>query len=331
MDRKFDWNPSPEWAEADRYLDVKGIQFRREAASGFAEAEMASLSFEGEPDNPHDPHAVRVIGSWNEHGQSKQLHIGYVDRVTARRIARGQLLDIMKPWLRHVLIRESGYVAFRYDLMIQAKSKSAFEAACRDDAEHFRQLRARILRQSSVPEPLIALVSRDLVIFDDNSSLFGRLSIPKAHREEPFDENGQINLFEYDSYRVFADLSVSPPQYFLVDERFDGSQPVLLGNCLDSVLFVLFAYALQEEELYAPTAFTRTGRPKGFEKVETDPDKPKLIETLAKVADAFQFRWLPQTVLFWKRYRDTEKFDKYLRQIAPLFSSIEDVERLLSS
>ena len=161
--------------------------------------------------------------------------------------------------------------------------------------------------------------------------MFGRFFIPKAHREEPFDEKGQINLFDYAGYRVFADLALSPPRYFLVDEHFDGSQPVLLGNCLDSVLFVLFGYALQEEELHAPIALTRTGRPKGFAKAENDPEKPKLIEALAKVAEALQFRWLPQTVLFWKRYRDSYNFDEHLTQVAPLFSSIEDVQRFLSS
>jgi hypothetical protein len=331
MDRKFEWNPSPDWVEADRYLDVNGIQFRKAAASAFAEGEMTVLSFEREPNNPNDPNALRVIGTWDDHRQTKRLHVGYVDSVTARRIARGQLFDVVCPWLRQVLIPESGYIAIRYDLLIEAKMRSAFEAICQDDAEHFSQLRSRILRESLVPEPLIALVTRDLSISDSNSCLFGSLFIPKAHREEPFDEKGQINLFVYAGYRIFADLALSPPRYFLVNENVDGSQPVLFRDCLDAVLFVLFSYALQQEELYATIALTRTGRPKGLAKVETDPDKPKLIEALANVAEALHFRWLPQTVLFWKRCRDSFKVHEHLRQVALLFSSIEDVQRHLSS
>ena len=63
MDRKFERNPLPDWVEADRYLDVIGIQFRKAAASAFADGEMTILSFEREPNNPNDPNALRVIGT----------------------------------------------------------------------------------------------------------------------------------------------------------------------------------------------------------------------------------------------------------------------------
>ena len=40
MDRKFERNPLPDWVEADRYLDVIGIQFRKAAASAFADTSL---------------------------------------------------------------------------------------------------------------------------------------------------------------------------------------------------------------------------------------------------------------------------------------------------
>lgn len=93
--------PEGDWKRVTELQKVVGVQYRKPNAIEFARAafrahengEPFGLSAEREPDNPHDRHAVKILG-WGE-GRSTFLsrktrlsfHVGYVDAYTSGRIA----------------------------------------------------------------------------------------------------------------------------------------------------------------------------------------------------------------------------------------------------
>lgn len=93
--------PDGQWRRVTELQSVVGVQYRKPNAIEFAKAGFAAhqrgdpfgLIAEREPTNPHDPHAVKIIGWGN--GRSTflgrkvplNLHVGYVDADTSGRIA----------------------------------------------------------------------------------------------------------------------------------------------------------------------------------------------------------------------------------------------------
>jgi|GEM_PF-7022013 len=93
--------PGGQWRRVSELQSVVGVQYRKQNAIEFTKAAFAAhehgdpfgLFAEREPNNPHDRHAVKIIG-WGS-GRSAflgrkvpiNLHIGYVDADTSGRIA----------------------------------------------------------------------------------------------------------------------------------------------------------------------------------------------------------------------------------------------------
>src|SRR5262245_15818435 len=82
-------------------FELEGIGYRREAAQEFAEAalkcEEANRHYGvvgvREPNNPHDPHAIMVMGGWAQRGwfggeKVRTVHVGYVPADIAREIVQ---------------------------------------------------------------------------------------------------------------------------------------------------------------------------------------------------------------------------------------------------
>lgn len=94
--------PPGEWVGFSTILDVVGIQHRRADAEAFAgaaqKAEAKRLEYgiglQWEPDNPHDPNAIAVIGiaqskRWLSPVQTSEWKVGYLPReVSAEIVAR---------------------------------------------------------------------------------------------------------------------------------------------------------------------------------------------------------------------------------------------------
>jgi len=94
--------PDGQWRRVSELQSVVGVQYRKPNAVEFAKAAFAAhergepfgLTAEREPSNPHDRHAVKIIG-WG-HGRSTflgrkvpiSLHVGYVDADTSGQVAK---------------------------------------------------------------------------------------------------------------------------------------------------------------------------------------------------------------------------------------------------
>lgn len=98
------------------HIEVAGIPHRMANAVAFARRAQQYLELEREPNNPHDPNAIKVIGVskgwffWRRH------FLGYVPRETAAIIAENRLWGRIKPRLRSIwaggYVKDTVYVNF---------------------------------------------------------------------------------------------------------------------------------------------------------------------------------------------------------------------------
>jgi hypothetical protein len=114
--------------EAD--IEVAGIPYRKAAALAFARRQQQYLELEREPDNPHDPNAIKVIGVSKGLFGWKRHFLGYVPGEIAEQIAEEDLWNVIIPRLRNIWA--GGYVQdviyIRFDIL---KPKPAKEPAAK--------------------------------------------------------------------------------------------------------------------------------------------------------------------------------------------------------
>ncbi|GLQ06848.1 HIRAN domain-containing protein [Sneathiella chinensis] len=96
LDHKFQHRhrpPDRKWRQRGGVRKVAGAYWRRKKARDFctmavereAAGEVFGLILQREPDNEHDPNAIKIMGGPDF---EPQYHLGYVDRATAAEIAR---------------------------------------------------------------------------------------------------------------------------------------------------------------------------------------------------------------------------------------------------
>jgi hypothetical protein len=100
----------------EAHIEVAGIPHRMGNAVAFARRGQHYLELEREPNNPHDPNAIKVIGVskgwffWRRH------FLGYVPRETAARVAEMGLWGRVKPRLRSIwaggYVQDTVYINF---------------------------------------------------------------------------------------------------------------------------------------------------------------------------------------------------------------------------
>ena len=83
-------------------VEVAGISHRKAQVIAFAKRQQHSLELEREPNNRHDPNAIKVFGrakGWFFWGR---FFLGYLPKETAARIARDGLWGQVSPRLRNI-------------------------------------------------------------------------------------------------------------------------------------------------------------------------------------------------------------------------------------
>ncbi len=103
---------------------IAGEQHRKEAVLAFTQAGHQALALEREPDNPHDPNAIRLIGK----SGTESFFLGYVPKDLAKQIVTTGLADEVKPRLRRIYVAENGYTDIQFQLTGPKASKKAFDA-----------------------------------------------------------------------------------------------------------------------------------------------------------------------------------------------------------
>ncbi|HAL37166.1 MAG TPA: hypothetical protein DCP03_03230 [Polaromonas sp.] len=101
-------------------LSVAGIEHRRDDALRFADDSDQTLALEREPDNAHDPNAIKVIGI--ERGTRR--FIGYVPKGVAEQIVGSGLTDAVQPRLDRIWRTDSGFVDVTFQI-VGPKDKKA--------------------------------------------------------------------------------------------------------------------------------------------------------------------------------------------------------------
>lgn len=64
-------------------IAVAGVSFRADDVNKFVLNDPLFLTLKAEPTNQYDRNAIMVLGRYNEDGESKKVHIGYVPRKIA--------------------------------------------------------------------------------------------------------------------------------------------------------------------------------------------------------------------------------------------------------
>jgi hypothetical protein len=103
---------------------VAGISYRKQAALNFANSSNQRLRLEREPDNAHDPNAIKIIGV----SQAGEFLIGYVPREIAEQIADLDLFDCIQPRLARIYIGRSDFLDIQYQLIGPKSKKPVFDA-----------------------------------------------------------------------------------------------------------------------------------------------------------------------------------------------------------
>ncbi len=91
-------------------LEVMGIQHRRENAAQFAKGKPLALELEREPNNEHDPKAVKIMGISHIHGKTYRIFLGYLPRKVAAPLVDGGYVEMAIPRLLKTYVSNSGYV-----------------------------------------------------------------------------------------------------------------------------------------------------------------------------------------------------------------------------
>lgn len=86
--RRFDF-PPPEGFPVLFFEDVKitGVSYRRASVDAFITNHMISIEARTEEDNPKDPHAVALIGTWRDPGGVHSATLGYLPAAIAAQLA----------------------------------------------------------------------------------------------------------------------------------------------------------------------------------------------------------------------------------------------------
>lgn len=107
---------------ADR-IPIAGIQFRRDDILKFCHSTNQELVLEREPDNEHDPKAIKLFGV----ASSGRHFIGYVPKELAEQIVATELFAEVKPRLGRIYVSNTGFIDIQYQIIGPKASKKTFD------------------------------------------------------------------------------------------------------------------------------------------------------------------------------------------------------------
>lgn len=104
-------------------LPVAGMQYRKDEAIQFAQSSNQELTIEREPNNPHDPNAIRLIGL----SDTNKYFIGYLPKELSEQIVGTGLFDSLKARLTRIYIGTDDYLDFHYQIIGPKTEKKRFD------------------------------------------------------------------------------------------------------------------------------------------------------------------------------------------------------------
>lgn len=97
---------------------VAGLRYRADAAMDFMEAmgdgNLGGIRLEPEPDNEHDPHAIKVIGWWED----EERHVGYVPAILAELIAFKKMRGLLAELADYDLVEGTNNIVIEIRILV---------------------------------------------------------------------------------------------------------------------------------------------------------------------------------------------------------------------
>ncbi|MCP8896372.1 HIRAN domain-containing protein [Shinella daejeonensis] len=98
-------------------VPVMGVTMRKADAAAFCKGSGKQVAFEREPNNRHDPNAIRIMGSWKGWFSRKEKMLGYVPAEDAVKLVRLGLADSVRPRLMKTYLGTDGFVEIEIQII----------------------------------------------------------------------------------------------------------------------------------------------------------------------------------------------------------------------
>jgi hypothetical protein len=141
-------------------LTVAGIQYRKAEALRFANSSNQELILEREPNNEHDPNAIKLVGV----SGSKKYFIGYIPKEISEQIVSTKLFDCVKPRLESIYIGKNDYLEIQYGIIGPKANKKQFDAFLENQPASTTQKEYYKFFSLTVPKGLTTLQAKQTIL-----------------------------------------------------------------------------------------------------------------------------------------------------------------------
>lgn len=132
---QLDRHPIPEGFQIfEERLDVAGLQFRKEEAEAFIYRGGQRLELERDPENAHDPHAIKVFGCNGTSYSGCRHFIGFVPKNVARAVVKKGFWGLVQPRLLKTYVSPNGFVEILFQLLGPKGRKKEYSGGQRSRA-----------------------------------------------------------------------------------------------------------------------------------------------------------------------------------------------------
>lgn len=209
-------------------LPVAGMQHRKNEAIQFAQSTNQALEMEREPNNPHDPNAIRLNGVSND----GKYFIGYLPKELSEQIVATGLYDLLKVRLTRIYSGTDDYLEFHYQILGPKTEKKRFDEFLKSQPAEPSQ--KEYLKFFSLPTPkgmTFGQAEQAINEHKKNSS--------KAEQDEWLGYTTILEEFDDADFRETYDLK-RVPKTFLLDiikqMKEEGKTYSYLGNHIDEIV-----------------------------------------------------------------------------------------------
>lgn len=123
-------------------LEIQEIEDRQTTVWQFIQGSNQSLDWEQEPSNPHNPHAIKLLGISEQMFTTKREMLGYVPADVAKEIINSGLWPFMQLRLDCIYAAGQGSVAIRFQILGPIRKKKSEGTRPEDSALKDEQLAA---------------------------------------------------------------------------------------------------------------------------------------------------------------------------------------------
>jgi len=211
-----------------RNLPVAGMQHRKAEAIRFAQSSNQELTMEREPNNPHDPNAIRLIGL----SGADKYFIGYLPRELSEQIVATGLFDSLKTRLTRIYIGTDDYLEFHYQILGPKPEKKRFDEFLDNQPADTSQKEYLKFFGLPIPKGMTAGQAEQAIKEHKKTSA-------EAEQDEWFGYTNILEEFEDADFRGLYDLKKVPKTLLLEvmkQMKEEGKTYGYLGNNIEEVV-----------------------------------------------------------------------------------------------